>query len=110
MPITRFHNIVGSSSVNAELLAPGDNASKLKSIVIANVHATTEATVSLFIQDNPASGSSSTFYIMKTVAIPSDTSLVLEEHDIPSFSNSISGYGLYATVGSSDTVDVLLNI
>ena len=110
MAITRFHNIAGSAGVDTELLAPGDNAGKLKSIIVANTHASNDATISVYIQDNPSGGSSSTFYLAKTVAVPSDTSIVFEEDNIPFFSNSISGHGLYITVGSSDTVDVLLNI
>ena len=110
MAVTKYHNITGSTGVNVELLAPGAGVNNISSIVIANTHASNDATISVYIQDNPSGGSSSTFYLAKTVAVPSDTSIVFEEDNIPFFSNSISGHGLYITVGSSDTVDVLLNI
>ena len=108
MAFTAYHNITGSSGVTIELLAPGDGANEIKSILIANTHATADATVSLFIQDDPASGATNTFYMFKTVAIPSDTSLLLDNNDMLSFDNGSDGYGLYLTVGSSDTLDVLI--
>ena len=46
---------------------------------------------------------------MSTVAVPSDTSLLLDNSSVLSFDNSSSGYGLYLTVGSSDTLDVMIN-
>ena len=108
MAFTAYHNILGSSGVNKTLLNPGDGASSIKSILIANTHATADATVSLFIQNNPTSGSTSTFYMLSTVAIPSDTSLLLDSNDMLSFDNGPNGYGLYLTVGSSDTLDVMI--
>ena len=108
MAFTAYHNITGSSGVNIDLLTPGDGASNIKSILIANTHATADATVSLFIQDDPASGAASTFYMLSTVAIPSDTSLLLDNNDMLSFDNGTNGYGLYLTVGSSDTLDVMI--
>ena len=112
MAFTAYHNVLGSSGVTKELLAPGDNANSIKSIMIANVHATTDATVSLSI--GRVSGSSSlnteeVYYLFKTVAIPSDTSLLLDNSSMLSFDNSAEGYGLYLTVGGSDTLDVFIN-
>ena len=108
MAFTAYHNVDGSESVDVELLAPGDGASVLKSITIANTHATADATVSLFIQNSPTAAAASTFHILSTIAIPSDTSLLLDNSDMISFDNSPEGYGLYLTVGSSDTLDVLI--
>ena len=110
MAFTAYHNVTGSTGVDVELLAPGDGASNIKSILIANVHATADATVSLFIQNDPVAASASTYYLMKTVAIPSDTSLLLDNNDMLSFNNSSVGFGLYLTVGSSDTLDVLIRV
>ena len=109
MAFTAYHNITGSTGVNVELIAPGENAGTIKSIVIANTHATADATVSLFIQDDPTAAAAKTFYILSTVAIPSDTSLLLDNSSVLSFDNSSNGYGLYLTVGSSDTLDVMIN-
>ena len=108
MSFTSYHNITGSSGVKVELIAPGKGAVGIRSIIITNTHATADATVSLFIQNNPTEAAANTFYIISTVAIPSDTSLLLDT--IPAFDNSIStSYGLYMVVGSSDTLDVLIN-
>tara|TARA_R110002020_G_scaffold386128_3_gene596948 strand:+ start:1964 stop:2314 length:351 start_codon:yes stop_codon:yes gene_type:complete len=112
MAFTPYHNITGSNGIHVELLAPGDNASSIKSITIANTHASNDATVSLSIaklSDSSALNASETYYLFKTVAIPSDTSLLLDNSDMLSFNNSISGFYLFITVGSSDTVDVSIN-
>ena len=112
MAFTKYHNIDGSNGVDVELLAPGDNGGNLGSIVIANTHATADATVTLFVQNQPVSGSgvsTVTYKLLSTVAIPSDTSLLLDNPSMISFNNSSSGYGLYVTVGASDTIDIILN-
>ena len=109
MAFTAYHNITGSTGINVELIAPGENAGTIKSIMIANTHATADATVSLFIQDDPTGAAAKTFYILSTVAIPSDTSLLLDNSSVLSFDNSSDGYGLYLKVGSSDTLDVMIN-
>ena len=109
MAFTPYHNITGSTGVDVELIAPGENVGEIRSIMIANTHATADATVSLFIQNDPTATATSTFYILSTIAIPSDTSLLLDNNTVLSFDNSSNGYGLYLTVGSSDTLDVMIN-
>jgi len=89
-----------------ELIKPTEENTNIKSILLTNVHATADATVTLFIQDDPASGTTSTYNIISTVAIPSDTALFLDNPSMFSFEDF---YGLYITVGSSDTVDVMIN-
>jgi len=106
MAITRFHNITGSTGVTVELLTPFGAVNNIQSILLTNIHATATATVTLFIEDQPASGASNKFNIIHTVAIPADTSLVLDGSDIPIVP---AKFGTYITVGSSDTVDVLIN-
>tara|TARA_R110002012_G_scaffold57393_1_gene147908 strand:+ start:734 stop:1066 length:333 start_codon:yes stop_codon:yes gene_type:complete len=108
MAFTPYHNIDGSNGVDVELLKPGDGANNIKSILITNIHATEDATVSLFIQDNPTAAAASTFYMLSTIAIPSDTALLLDNSSMLSFNNSSGGYGLYMTVGSSDTINVMI--
>ena len=110
MAVTRFYNIKGASvggKATTELLAPTGENPNIKSILLTNVHATADATVTLFIQDDPASGTTSTFNILSTVAIPSDTALLLDESSIFTYGNE---YGLYITVAASDTVEVMINI
>jgi len=110
MAFAAYHNVDGSNGIDVELIAPGENVNEIKSIVIANTHATADATVTLFIENDPTAVASSVFKILSTVAIPSDTSLILDNGSVLSFDNSNSGYGLYLTVGSSDTLDVMINV
>ncbi len=109
MAFTPYHNITGSTGVDVELIAPGERVGRIKSIMITNTHATADATITLFIEDNPTAAAASVFKILSTVAIPSDTSLLLDNGDVLSFDNSSDGYGLYLTVGSSDTLDVMIS-
>jgi hypothetical protein len=103
--MSKYYNVTGSTGVTVELLAPGADAS-ITSVLITNVHATADATVTLFIQDDPESGTTSTYNFLSTVAIPSDTALFLDNPSMFRFKNM---YGFYITVGSSDTVDVTVN-
>jgi len=112
MAFTPYYNIKGASvsggKETTELIKTKDNTQGIKSIMLTNVHATADATVSLFIQDDPASGiSTSTFKILNTVAIPSDTALLLDNSSLLSFNGNV--YGLYITVAANDTVDVLIS-
>ena len=107
MAFTPYHNITGSTGINVELIAPGENVGEIRSIMVTNTHVTADATVSLFIQDDPTAATTSTFYILSTVAIPSDTSLLLDNSTVLSFDNSSNGYGLYLTIGASDGTNVL---
>ena len=50
MAFVAYHKITGSTGVDVELLAPGAGVNNLRSIMITNVHATADATVSLFFQ------------------------------------------------------------
>ena len=106
MAFTAYHNITGSTGINVELIAPGNDINNIKSIVITNTHATADATVSLFIQNDPEVGATNTYNIIHTIAIPADSSLFLDDSSMFIFP---SDYGLYITVGSSDTVDVIIS-
>ena len=102
--MSKFYNVTGSTGVTVELISPTEDNSNIKSILLTNVHATADATVTIFIQDDPTSGATSTYNIISTIAIPSDIALLLD--NIPKFDDF---YGLYMTVGASDTVDVIIN-
>ena len=104
--MSKFYNITGSTGITVELISPTEDNTNIKSILLTNVHATADATVTLFIQDDPASGTTSTYNILSTVAIPSDTALLLDNPSIFRFDDF---YGLYITVGSSDTVDIIIS-
>ena len=99
-----FYNVTGSTGVTVELISPTEDNGGIKSILLTNVHATADATITIFIQDDPASGTTNTYNIISTIAVPSDTALLLD--NIPNFDDF---YGLYITVGSSDTVDVIID-
>ena len=76
--MSKFFNITGSTGVTVELISPTEDNNNIKSILLTNVHATADATVTVFIQDDPASGATSTYNLIHTIAIPADTSLVLD--------------------------------
>ena len=104
MAFTKYHNITGSTGVDVELLATGDNGDGIKSIWITNTRASNAATVSLYINNNTTNVK---YYLLSTVVIPSNGSLVLDDASTLNFDNA--NYGLYITVGSSDTLDVTIS-
>jgi hypothetical protein len=101
-----FYNITGSTGVTVELISPTESNPNIKSVLLTNVHATADATVTLFIENDPASGATSKYNLIHTIAIPADSSLIL---DNPSIFRFPDNFGLYITVGSSDTVDVIIS-
>ena len=106
MAINRFFNITGSTGVTTELMAPFSGRG-LKSMLLANIHASANATVTIFIEDQPSAGVSNKFNIITAITIPTGSSLVLEEADIPRIPDK---FGVYITVAASDTVDVIVNV
>ena len=103
MAFTKYHNIDGSNGVDVELIAQGSKSNNVKSIMITNTRASNDASVSLYINDNTANKK---YYILSTVVIPFNSSLLLEDHDVLYFDNAI--FGLFMTVGSNDTLDVII--
>lgn len=95
-----------TQGITVELLEPNSNYADVTNVLLTNVHDTADATVTLFIQDDPESGTTRTYNIIHTIAIPADTSLVLDNAKMFKFSQD---FGLYITVGSSDTVDVIIS-
>ena len=105
MAITLLHNSTGSTGTTVELISAIEDIRSIKSINIANTHSS-NATVSVFIQDNPTSSAASSFKIIEDLVIPPGVSFLLDD-GIPLSQNQIS-FGLYITVGSSDIVDVII--
>ena len=99
-----YYNISGSSSVTTELIAPA-NTVNIKSLTICNTHASANASITLFIQNDPSSGTTNTYNILNQVVLPPKVTLLLDNSDIFKYNKS---YGLYVTVGSSDTLDVII--
>jgi len=103
--MSKFYNILGSVGVDHELIAPGED-NNIKAVSITNLRSSSDATVSLFIQDDPASGSTSTFNIIYKIAIPPKSTLFLDNPNMFIFGRE---FGLYANTGSSDTIDIIVN-
>tara|TARA_R110000765_G_scaffold299992_1_gene394706 strand:+ start:831 stop:1148 length:318 start_codon:yes stop_codon:yes gene_type:complete len=96
-------NVTGTTSLTTTLLAAGDKVNDIKSILITNTHASADAVVDLYM-DNNVDGS---FYMIKNVTIPFGVSLVLTDN--VKIDNSLTGFNLYIKVGaSSSTLDVLI--
>jgi hypothetical protein len=102
------HNVSGASGLYHALLTPGDDIRGIKSILLTNTHSD-DITVNMFLQDDPSSGTTTTFYILFGMVIPKYTSLLLDDKALLSFNNTINGFGLYTKIGSSDKMDVFIN-
>ena len=105
MAFTPYHNITGSTGVTSELISSSEKRGSVGSINIANTRDGT-ATITVFIQDDPTVGTTSTFKIIENLVIPKGATFVIDG-PIP-LSRGNNGFGLHITVGSSDTVDVLI--
>ena len=103
--MSKYFNIIGSTSVTTELIAPGAR-NEIKSILLTNTHDTADATVTLFIEYDTGDTARQKLRLLNTIAIPADSSLFLDNPSMFLFGEE---FGLYITVGSSDTLDVLVN-
>ena len=104
--MSKFYNITGSTGVTVELISPTETIGGIKSILLTNLHDSNDATISLFIEDDPASGTTSTYNLIYNVLIPPQSSLLLNESSMFRFPEE---YGFYITVGGSDVVDVIIS-
>jgi len=104
--MSKFYNITGSTGITVELVAPANANVIIKSVLLTNIHSTDAAAVTLFIQDDPISGTTSTYKLINKIVIPASASLLLDEPSMFRFSEK---YGLYAQVGASDTVDIMIS-
>ena len=103
--MSKFYNITGSTGVTVELVAPSEANAIIKSILLTNTH-DDSVTVTLFIQDDPISGETSTYNLIYKVSIPVAASLLLDE---PSMFRFGGKYGLYAQVVGSQTIDIMIS-
>ena len=106
MSLSREHSIAGTSAVTTRLIKRGSNANDIKSIMLTNTKASGSVTVSLFLQDDTGDVVK-TFSILKNSEIPENFSLLLDDQSLLRFDNSV--FGLFITIGGSDTLDVLIN-
>ena len=102
---TLLHNI--TTTLTQNLLAAGDGINNVKYITIANVHASEDAKVDLFLNKKE-----NNFYILKSVLIPVGNTLILGPDDNITFNNGKTGFSLRIQVdngsGAVSAVDVIL--
>ena len=98
MPL--FNNISGTAAV--EILAAGENVSKIKTIRLTNTHVSHPVVVDLFVESN----SLGKFYIAKGLTMSAGSTILLTEG--LSFDNTSSGYSMYAQPRTNVTVDILI--
>ena len=104
--MSKFYNIDGSTATTVELVSPSGANAIIKSVLLTNTHDTVTATVSLFIQDDPISGTTSTYKLINKIYVPVGASLLLDEPSIFRFGEK---YGLYVQVASTTTIDVIIS-
>jgi len=102
-----FYNVKGSNvsggQATTELVPPNQDYN-VRSLLLVNLHDSADATVTLFIQNDPISGTTNTYEITHGIPIPATTSLFLSD------GISLPGdYGLYISVGNNDLIDVTVN-
>ena len=100
--MAKHFNITGA--LTQELLAAGDDV-VVSSISLANVHADTACTVSLYMEKKLIGK----FFLIKKISIPTGVTLI---HDIKSFNNKTGEFGLYIQLDAASgtpAVDVILS-
>ena len=109
MAFIAYHNINGATATVNELIPIKTiTKDKISSILISNTRDDIDATVSLYLfKESTSDAAAETYYFCKGTALPAGTSLLFDDASLVSF-DSIS-YSLYIEVGSSDTVDVMIN-
>tara|TARA_R100001224_G_scaffold76355_1_gene47207 strand:- start:143 stop:472 length:330 start_codon:yes stop_codon:yes gene_type:complete len=105
---TLQHNITSVKTV--ELLARGDKVSNAKIITFSNTDSSTDARIDLFLYDV---ANDKSYYILKGVELPKQTTLVLNQEDNIVFDNSRTGFSLRTQIDNGDgstavPVDVII--
>ena len=108
MALTPYHNILGATTRENELIGVGDIRSNLRSIHLNNLHTSSAATIDLYLY-KPSTDTSDeeTYYILYNYSLAAKKFLNIDDLGLLSFDNST--YALFISVGGSDTVDVFLN-
>ena len=109
MAFTQYHNILGATARDNELVAIGDILKKsIKAIQITNVDASAEGRVSLYLyKDSTDTTADETIYILHGVVIPFSVSLLLDNPSVLGFDNR--NYSLHMEVGANDEMDIILS-
>ena len=108
MAFTPYHNIVGSTAQDNELVAVNDISRKvIKSIQITNIHVSAAATIDLYLfKESTDTAVSETYYLLKNLTIPFGVTLILDDDDLLAFNSTV--FNLYMFVGASDELDVII--
>jgi hypothetical protein len=108
MAFTPYHNILGATARDNELVAINDITRKgIKSIQLANVHTSAAATIDLYLyKDSTDTTSDETYYFMKEYSLAAKTYLILDNVYLLNFDNT--SYSLHIATGGSDTIDVMI--
>ena len=101
MAFTARHNI--ASTLITDLVAAGENAGNIKSILLANIHDTTTVSVDLILNNN-----FSDHHIIKNTIIPAGTSLEIDTKEIR-IDTSTGNDTLRIKCDNSNGVDVIIN-
>ena len=101
MAVTTRHNI--TTALTQDLIAAGDGRYTVKSIILANVHASSTVNVDLFINN-----SSKDYYIIKNMSIPSGVTLVVDTSGFQ-LDTSAGNDSLRIKLSAAIPVDVALN-
>ena len=106
MAFTALHNISSATDgEEVELIAAGDNASNIKSILLTNVD-TAAITVDLYIYD---ASTDTRYRLLFGTSLPVGASLLLDSNDMLAFNNSVNSFSLNIKLGStSDLINVLI--
>ena len=109
MALIARHNISGDLAT--VLIRPGINASNIKSVSIANTHASNDVVVDLYIHTLSASGSAATsYYIVKGRLVQKGETLVLKSNNLVFDNSDADGDGLYIKLNdSTSTADVIIS-
>ena len=108
MALTPYHNILGATTRESELIGVGNIRSNLRSIHLNNIHTSAAATIDLYLyKPSTDTTAEETYYILYNYSLAAKTFLTIDDPGLLSFDNST--YALFVGVGGSDTVDIFLN-
>tara|TARA_R110002167_G_scaffold54628_1_gene155665 strand:+ start:296 stop:628 length:333 start_codon:yes stop_codon:yes gene_type:complete len=109
MAFTPYHNILGATARDNELVAVGDVIRKsIKVIQITNIDASAGATISLYLyKDSTDTTADETIYILHDLVIPYSASLLLDNPGVLGFDNN--KYSLRMEVDANDEIDVIIS-
>ena len=109
MALTPYHNIVGGTTRENELIGLNDLTRRnLRSIHLNNIHTSSAATINLYLyKASTDTTAEETYYILYNYSLAAKTFLTIDDLGLINFDNT--NYSLFISVGGSDTVDVFLN-